>query len=197
MDRLVLVTHCGSECGRPESYDSVSIYALQFDWCAWVPNTPCTMRQPPPRDKDAVTMETIMATLPDISQSCMQMAITWHLGRPQPDAVSLSLSVHLSIRPPTYPSIHPVYRYISFPLSRFHWATTARSTSQRPRPASWLTSSKKNWEKLRSASSNRMREQSLHTGSSCPAALKTALLYNIYCIRQCSFCFVNCFKSPN
>ncbi|TWW63681.1 Arachidonate 12-lipoxygenase, 12S-type [Takifugu flavidus] len=61
----------------------------QFDWCAWIPNTPCTMRQPPPGDKDAVTMETIMATLPDISQSCMQMAITWHLGRPQPDAVPL------------------------------------------------------------------------------------------------------------
>ncbi|KAK7910307.1 hypothetical protein WMY93_014991 [Mugilogobius chulae] len=61
----------------------------QFDWCAWVPNTPCTMRQPPPTDKDAVTMDTIMSTLPDVSQSCVQMAITWHLGRPQPDAVPL------------------------------------------------------------------------------------------------------------
>ncbi|XP_053199449.1 arachidonate 12-lipoxygenase, 12S-type [Scomber japonicus] len=61
----------------------------QFDWCAWVPNTPCTMRRPPPTDKDAVTMDMIMATLPDISQSCMQMAITWHLGRPQPDAIPL------------------------------------------------------------------------------------------------------------
>lgn len=29
-----------------------------------------------------------MATLPDVSQSCVQMAITWHLGRAQPDAVS-------------------------------------------------------------------------------------------------------------
>uniref|UniRef100_A0AAQ4NMF3 Arachidonate 12-lipoxygenase n=1 Tax=Gasterosteus aculeatus aculeatus TaxID=481459 RepID=A0AAQ4NMF3_GASAC len=61
----------------------------QFDWCAWVPNTPCTMRQPPPTDKDAVNMEMIMATLPDVSQSCMQMAITWHLGRAQPDAIPL------------------------------------------------------------------------------------------------------------
>ncbi|TMS02164.1 Arachidonate 5-lipoxygenase [Larimichthys crocea] len=61
----------------------------QFDWCAWVPNTPCTMRQPPPTDKDAVTMEMIMATLPDVSQSCVQMAITWHLGRAQPDAIPL------------------------------------------------------------------------------------------------------------
>ncbi|KAM6949445.1 arachidonate 12-lipoxygenase, 12S-type [Aplochiton taeniatus] len=61
----------------------------QFDWCAWVPNTPCTMRQPPPDDKDAVTMQTIMDTLPDVSQSCLEMAITWHLGRTQPDAIPL------------------------------------------------------------------------------------------------------------
>uniref|UniRef100_A0A673BBI8 Arachidonate 5-lipoxygenase-like n=1 Tax=Sphaeramia orbicularis TaxID=375764 RepID=A0A673BBI8_9TELE len=61
----------------------------QFDWCAWVPNTPCTMRQPPPTDKDDVTMDLIMATLPDVSQSCVQMAITWHLGRAQPDAIPL------------------------------------------------------------------------------------------------------------
>ncbi|XP_026072144.1 arachidonate 12-lipoxygenase, 12S-type-like [Carassius auratus] len=61
----------------------------QFDWCAWVPNTPCTMRRPPPTDKDAVTMDMIMDTLPDISQSCMQMAITWLLGRAQPDAIPL------------------------------------------------------------------------------------------------------------
>ncbi|KAI1898874.1 hypothetical protein AGOR_G00076900 [Albula goreensis] len=62
----------------------------QFDWCAWVPNTPCTMRCPPPTDKDAVTMEMIMDSLPDISQSCVQMAITWHLGRAQPDAIPMA-----------------------------------------------------------------------------------------------------------
>ncbi|XP_008286590.1 arachidonate 12-lipoxygenase, 12S-type [Stegastes partitus] len=61
----------------------------QFDWCAWVPNTPCTMRLPPPTNKDDVTMEMIMASLPDVSQSCVQMAITWHLGRAQPDAIPL------------------------------------------------------------------------------------------------------------
>ncbi|MBN3298316.1 LOX5 lipoxygenase, partial [Amia calva] len=61
----------------------------QFDWCAWVPNTPCTMRRPPPTCKDSITMDTIMETLPDISQSCVQMAITWHLGRAQPNAIPL------------------------------------------------------------------------------------------------------------
>ncbi|KAF5881007.1 arachidonate 12-lipoxygenase, 12S-type-like, partial [Clarias magur] len=55
-----------------------------FDFCSWVFNTPCTMRQPPPRDKDSVTMEFIMSTLPDISQSCMEIAITYLLGRFSP-----------------------------------------------------------------------------------------------------------------
>ncbi|KAJ8338256.1 hypothetical protein SKAU_G00372220 [Synaphobranchus kaupii] len=61
----------------------------QFDWCAWVPNTPCTMRCPPPTDKDGINMELIMKSLPDISQTCLEMAITWHLSRTQPDAIPL------------------------------------------------------------------------------------------------------------
>ncbi|KAG1944568.1 polyunsaturated fatty acid lipoxygenase ALOX12-like [Pimephales promelas] len=72
----------------------------QFDWCAWVPNTPCTMRHPPPTDKDAVTMGLIMDTLPDISQSCVQMAITWHLGRAQPDAIPMGQYVEMYFTEP-------------------------------------------------------------------------------------------------
>lgn len=33
-------------------------------------------------------METVMGSLPDIQKSCLQMTITWHLGRLQPDMVS-------------------------------------------------------------------------------------------------------------
>ncbi|XP_017327611.1 polyunsaturated fatty acid 5-lipoxygenase isoform X2 [Ictalurus punctatus] len=62
----------------------------QFDFCAWVPNTPCTMRQPPSTDKDSVTMELIMNTLPDVSQSCVVMAITWLLSSAQPDKIPLA-----------------------------------------------------------------------------------------------------------
>ncbi|KAM5273709.1 polyunsaturated fatty acid lipoxygenase ALOX12 isoform 2-T2 [Ctenodactylus gundi] len=61
----------------------------QLDWYAWVPNAPCTMRMPPPTTKEDVTMATVMGSLPDIQQSCLQMAITWHLGRRQPDMVPL------------------------------------------------------------------------------------------------------------
>ncbi|XP_077021808.1 polyunsaturated fatty acid lipoxygenase ALOX12 isoform X1 [Tamandua tetradactyla] len=61
----------------------------QLDWYAWVPNAPCTMRMPPPTTKEDVTMATVMGSLPDVRQACLQMAITWHLGRQQPDMVPL------------------------------------------------------------------------------------------------------------
>ncbi|XP_038642653.1 polyunsaturated fatty acid 5-lipoxygenase-like [Scyliorhinus canicula] len=57
----------------------------QYDWAAWVPNSPCSMRRPPPTRKGFVTMEDIMDSLPGVNQSCLQMAITWVLTRPQPD----------------------------------------------------------------------------------------------------------------
>ena len=40
------------------------------------------MRLPPPTTKD-VTLETVMATLPNCHQASMQMSITWQLGRRQ------------------------------------------------------------------------------------------------------------------
>ncbi|KAF3813476.1 hypothetical protein GH733_018629 [Mirounga leonina] len=61
----------------------------QLDWYAWVPNAPCTMRMPPPTTKEDVTMTTVMGSLPDVRQACLQMTITWHLGRRQPDMVPL------------------------------------------------------------------------------------------------------------
>ncbi|XP_042526695.1 polyunsaturated fatty acid lipoxygenase ALOX12 [Dipodomys spectabilis] len=82
----------------------------QLDWYAWVPNAPCTMRMPPPTTKEDVTMATLMRSLPDIQKSCLQMTITWHLGRHQPDMVPLG---------------HHKEKYFSSPkakavLSQFH-----------------------------------------------------------------------------
>lgn len=45
------------------------------------------MRMPPPTTKEDVTIATVMGSLPDIRQACLQMTITWHLGRRQPDMV--------------------------------------------------------------------------------------------------------------
>ncbi|XP_053767771.1 polyunsaturated fatty acid lipoxygenase ALOX12 isoform X2 [Desmodus rotundus] len=61
----------------------------QLDWYAWVPNAPCTMRMPPPTSKEDVTMATVMGSLPDVHKACLQMVITWHLSRSQPDMVPL------------------------------------------------------------------------------------------------------------
>ncbi|KAM7066877.1 polyunsaturated fatty acid lipoxygenase ALOX12-like [Molossus nigricans] len=61
----------------------------QFDWYAWVPNAPCSMRMPPPTTKEDVTMDTVMGSLPNFFQSCLQMTATWLLSRPPPDIIPL------------------------------------------------------------------------------------------------------------
>ncbi|XP_044532368.1 polyunsaturated fatty acid lipoxygenase ALOX15-like isoform X1 [Gracilinanus agilis] len=65
-----------------------SVHQGQLDWYAWVPNAPCTMRMPPPTTKD-VTLEMVMATLPNFHQASLQMSLTWQLGRAQPNMVPL------------------------------------------------------------------------------------------------------------
>ncbi|KAM5307860.1 polyunsaturated fatty acid lipoxygenase ALOX15 [Glossophaga mutica] len=78
------VTMCIFTCTGQHS----SVHLGQLDWYAWVPNAPCTMRLPPPTTKD-VTMETVMATLPNFHQAAVQMSLTWHLGRRQQVMVAL------------------------------------------------------------------------------------------------------------
>ncbi|XP_078389816.1 polyunsaturated fatty acid 5-lipoxygenase-like isoform X1 [Cetorhinus maximus] len=56
----------------------------QYDWGAWVPNSPISMRKPPPTNKGTVTMEHIMESLLDVTQSCIQMAFSWIISLPQP-----------------------------------------------------------------------------------------------------------------
>ncbi|KAM8999472.1 arachidonate 12-lipoxygenase, 12S-type isoform X1 [Sarcophilus harrisii] len=78
------VTMCIFTCTAQHS----AVNQGQLDWYTWVPNAPCTMRQPPPTTKD-VTLEMVMATMPNVHQACIQMTISWHLGRFQPDMVPL------------------------------------------------------------------------------------------------------------
>lgn len=78
------VTMCIFTCTGQHS----SIHLGQLDWFTWVPNTPCTMRLPPPTTKD-VTLKTVMASLPNFHQASLQMSITWQLGRRQPIMVAL------------------------------------------------------------------------------------------------------------
>ncbi|KAG8506230.1 LOW QUALITY PROTEIN: Arachidonate 12-lipoxygenase, 12S-type [Galemys pyrenaicus] len=77
------LTTCVFTCTAQHS----AINQGQFDWYAWVPNSPCSMRLPPPTTKEDVTMATVMGSLPDVQQSSLQMALTWVLSQPQPDMV--------------------------------------------------------------------------------------------------------------
>ncbi|XP_056329996.1 polyunsaturated fatty acid 5-lipoxygenase-like [Danio aesculapii] len=53
----------------------------QFDWYAWVPNTPSTMRKPPPTEKSKVDLKYIMESLPDRGRSSLHLGMVWMLSR--------------------------------------------------------------------------------------------------------------------
>ncbi|XP_056615926.1 polyunsaturated fatty acid 5-lipoxygenase-like [Triplophysa dalaica] len=53
----------------------------QFEWYGWIPNSPSTMRQPPPREKDSVDLKHIMNTLPDRGCSFEVLGTVWALSR--------------------------------------------------------------------------------------------------------------------
>ncbi|XP_056329877.1 polyunsaturated fatty acid 5-lipoxygenase-like isoform X2 [Danio aesculapii] len=63
----------------------------QFDWFAWVPNTPCTMRKPPPTEKGKVEMKYIMDSLPDRGRSSWHLGAVWSLSQLQDNELFLGM----------------------------------------------------------------------------------------------------------
>ncbi|XP_058629904.1 polyunsaturated fatty acid 5-lipoxygenase-like isoform X2 [Onychostoma macrolepis] len=55
----------------------------QFDWYAWIPNSPSTMRKPPPQKKGQVDMKHIMQSLPDRDCSSTVLGTVWALSQIQ------------------------------------------------------------------------------------------------------------------
>nr|XP_055054319.1 polyunsaturated fatty acid 5-lipoxygenase-like [Misgurnus anguillicaudatus] len=53
----------------------------QFDWYAWIPNSPSTMRKPPPIKKGEADLKYIMDSLPDRGCSSEVLGTTWALSR--------------------------------------------------------------------------------------------------------------------
>uniref|UniRef100_UPI00398ED148 polyunsaturated fatty acid 5-lipoxygenase-like isoform X1 n=2 Tax=Pristiophorus japonicus TaxID=55135 RepID=UPI00398ED148 len=53
----------------------------QYDWSSWIPNSPPTMRQPPPSEKGTVTIEYIIESLPDRGRSCWHLGAVWALSQ--------------------------------------------------------------------------------------------------------------------
>ncbi|XP_067249519.1 polyunsaturated fatty acid 5-lipoxygenase-like isoform X1 [Chanodichthys erythropterus] len=61
----------------------------QYDWYAWVPNSPSTMRKPPPAQKGQVDMKYIMESLPDRGCSCWHLGAVWALSQFQDNELFL------------------------------------------------------------------------------------------------------------
>lgn len=72
------------------------VWFLQYDFIGWMPNTPVTLKCPPPSVKGEATEETLLDTLPSIDVTVHGMATVWLLSKESTDAVSSPGSVNIS-----------------------------------------------------------------------------------------------------
>lgn len=63
----------------------------QYDWCSWIPNSPPTMRKPPPRAKGEVDITYIVESLPDRGRSCWHLGAVWALSKFQDNELFLGM----------------------------------------------------------------------------------------------------------
>ncbi|XP_037620542.1 hydroperoxide isomerase ALOXE3-like [Sebastes umbrosus] len=61
----------------------------QYDYGGWMPNTPTTLRLPPPTTKGKTSEATMQQTLPNIGTTVNGMAAMWLLSQPSSDFVPL------------------------------------------------------------------------------------------------------------
>ncbi|XP_059422585.1 polyunsaturated fatty acid 5-lipoxygenase-like [Carassius carassius] len=63
----------------------------QFDWCSWIPNSPPTMRKPPPTKKGEVDLKYVVESLPDRGRSCWHLGAVWALSQFQENELFLGM----------------------------------------------------------------------------------------------------------
>ncbi|XP_026118333.1 arachidonate 5-lipoxygenase-like, partial [Carassius auratus] len=63
----------------------------QFDWYCWMPNSPSTMRKPPPQEKGQVDLEYILESLPDRECSSKVLGTVWALSRTEKNELFLGV----------------------------------------------------------------------------------------------------------
>ncbi|XP_044200205.1 polyunsaturated fatty acid lipoxygenase ALOX15B-like [Thunnus albacares] len=61
----------------------------QYDYGAWMPNTPTSLQRPPPTKKGTTSEETMLQTFPDISTTVNGMSTMWLLSKHSTDFVPL------------------------------------------------------------------------------------------------------------
>ncbi|XP_077380664.1 arachidonate 12-lipoxygenase, 12R-type-like [Festucalex cinctus] len=71
------------------SCQHAAVNSGQYDYGGWMPNTPATLRRPPPTEKGTTSEATMLETLPPINVTVQGMATVWLLSRQSSDFVSL------------------------------------------------------------------------------------------------------------
>ncbi|XP_017208558.3 hydroperoxide isomerase ALOXE3 isoform X1 [Danio rerio] len=71
------------------SAQHAALRAGQFDYGSWFPNTPGSLKSPPPACKGSSDKNTVLQALPDINTSANLASVFWLLSKPSADLVPL------------------------------------------------------------------------------------------------------------
>ncbi|XP_078799793.1 polyunsaturated fatty acid lipoxygenase ALOX15B-like [Oryzias latipes] len=73
------------------SAQHAAVNSGQYDYGSWMPNTPISLKRPPPTKKGEANEATMLETLPDINVTVQGMATLWLLSQQSSDFVPLGV----------------------------------------------------------------------------------------------------------